>query len=79
MGFHVRVFKTGPDFLDDDTGAGLPNQVRHRPGWDHISAVQNHQLFEIRSCDALQPGPTALTDGLLRLKTIIDNWSKTFG
>jgi iron complex transport system substrate-binding protein len=38
-----------------------------RPGWDAIPAVRAGQVFEIKSCDILQPGPAALTDGLSQL------------
>ncbi|MGR8941748.1 MAG: cobalamin-binding protein [Gammaproteobacteria bacterium] len=53
-----------------------PDQVAARPGWHAIPAVKNGQLFEIKSCDILQPGPAALTDGLERLHRIIRQWSE---
>jgi iron complex transport system substrate-binding protein len=37
--------------------------------------VKNGQLFEIKSCDILQPGPAALTDGVDQLHRIIQQWS----
>ncbi len=52
-----------------------PDHVVIRPGWDSIPAVQNNQLFEIKSCDILQPGPAALTDGLQQLHKIIRQWA----
>jgi len=52
-----------------------PAQVRDRPGWHRISAVQQDQLHEIKSCDILQPGPAALGDGLQQLVNIIQRWS----
>jgi iron complex transport system substrate-binding protein len=48
-----------------------PEKVRYRPGWDAIPAVRHGQLHEIKSCDILQPGPAALTDGLQRLRALI--------
>lgn len=48
-----------------------PDKVRGRPGWDAIPAVRNGQLHEIKSCDILQPGPAALTDGLRQLQALI--------
>ncbi|RME03660.1 MAG: cobalamin-binding protein [Planctomycetota bacterium] len=51
-----------------------PDQVKQRPGWNKITAVQKNYLFEIKSVYILQPGPAALTDGLQQLKTIIDTW-----
>ena len=38
-----------------------------RQGWDAMPAVRRGQVFEIKSCDILQPGPAALTDGLGQL------------
>jgi iron complex transport system substrate-binding protein len=32
-------------------------------------------LFEIKSCDILQPGPAALTDGVEQLHRIVMQWS----
>jgi iron complex transport system substrate-binding protein len=43
-------------------------RVRARPGWDATFAVQRGHLYEIKSCDILQPGPAALTDGLQALQ-----------
>ena len=48
-----------------------PEKVRARPGWNAIPAVRDGRLFEIKSCDILQPGPAALTDGVRRLHEII--------
>lgn len=47
------------------------DKVRQRPGWDSITAVQNDDLFEIKSPYILQPGPAALTEGLDQLQQII--------
>ena len=51
-----------------------PEKVAARPGWSAIPAVRNNALYEIKSAEILQPGPAALSDGLLRLCTIIDAW-----
>lgn len=56
-----------------------PEQVAQREGWDAIPAVQNNQIFEIKSVDILQPGPAALTDGLFQLQAIINNWVELHG
>ncbi|WP_017219839.1 cobalamin-binding protein [Moritella dasanensis] len=55
-----------------------PEQVAARDGWDAISAVQNKQLFEVKSANILQPGPAALTDGLDQLVAIIEAWQQQF-
>ena len=46
-------------------------QVAARPGFDAIPAVRNRKLYEIKSALILQPGPAALTDGLLALENIM--------
>lgn len=48
-----------------------PDQVKARPGFGAIPAVQRGQLHEINSTLILQPGPAALTDGLDALRAII--------
>jgi iron complex transport system substrate-binding protein len=52
-----------------------PEKVAARVGWENVNAVKNGQLFEIKSCDILQPGPAALTDGVEQLHRIIMDWS----
>ncbi|CAI8792594.1 cobalamin-binding protein [Methylocaldum szegediense] len=53
-----------------------PEQLAARPGWETIPAVRDGELHEIKSCDILQPGPAALTDGLDQLAAIIHRWSE---
>jgi len=53
-----------------------PEQMAARPGWDAIPAVKDGRIYEIESCDILQPGPAALTDGLEQIRRIIRQWSK---
>jgi iron complex transport system substrate-binding protein len=53
-----------------------PDQVAARPGWGTIPAVKTGQIFEIKSCDILQPGPAALSDGLAQIHRIIRQWSE---
>ena len=50
-------------------------RVAARPGWDAVPAVRDGQLFEIKSCDILQPGPAALTDGLEQLHARFAAWA----
>jgi iron complex transport system substrate-binding protein len=52
-----------------------PERVTARPGFDRIPAVQNQDLYEIKSSLILQPGPAALTDGLTALQSIIERWA----
>jgi len=52
-----------------------PEKVAARAGWGEVAAVKSGQLFEIKSCDILQPGPAALTDGLAQLHHIIRAWA----
>lgn len=51
-----------------------PEQVISRHGWEAIPAVQNGMVFEIKSADILQPGPSAITHGLKQLQAIIQQW-----
>lgn len=46
-------------------------QLAGRDEWSEIPAVKNRQPHEIKSCDILQPGPAALSDGLRQLQTLI--------
>ncbi|MDO9075262.1 MAG: cobalamin-binding protein [Rubrivivax sp.] len=52
-----------------------PEKVAARPGWATMPAVRDAQLFEIKSCDILQPGPAALTDGLAQLHRHFGAWA----
>ena len=54
-----------------------PEGLRKRPGWGEIPAVQEGQVFEIKSPNILQPGPAALTDGVHQLHEIVSLWQKT--
>jgi len=54
-----------------------PEQVVARDGWDTIPAVKNGMVFEIKSADILQPGPSLITHGLKQLQTIIQQWAST--
>ena len=51
-----------------------PETVINRPGWASIPAVQAGMVFEIKSADILQPGPSAITHGLKQLQQIIQQW-----
>lgn len=53
-----------------------PEQVVARKGWHAIPAVHNNMLFEIKSADILQPGPSIFTYGLPQLQKIIRQWSQ---
>lgn len=52
-----------------------PEHVRAREGWQDVPAVRDNRLHEIKSCDILQPGPAALTDGLEQLHRLFSDWS----
>jgi len=51
-----------------------PDRVAARPGWAEVPAVRDGRLHEIKSCDILQPGPAALTDGLEQLHALLAAW-----
>ncbi len=52
-----------------------PEKVAARDGWAEVPAVKNHALHEIKSCDILQPGPAALSDGLAQLHRVFADWA----
>ena len=52
-----------------------PDHVRARPGWQHVPAVRDDQLHEIKSADILAPGPTAITRGLPLLSRLFSAWA----
>ncbi len=52
-----------------------PQRVAERPGWDAIPAVQNKQIFEVKSAVILQPGPAALAVGVQQIRAIIRDWN----
>ncbi|SMC66339.1 ABC transporter substrate-binding protein [Moheibacter sediminis] len=54
-----------------------PEKVKARKGWEEISAVKNNHLYEIKSEIILQPGPAALTDGILQIQSIISGFFHT--
>jgi iron complex transport system substrate-binding protein len=52
-----------------------PARVAARAGWADVPAVRGGHLVEIKSCDILQPGPAALTDGLEQLHRHLAAWA----
>ncbi len=53
-----------------------PEKVAARDGWADVPAVRDGRLHEIKSCDILQPGPAALTDGLEQLHRHFAAWTQ---
>ena len=45
--------------------------LKSRPGWDQTAAVRNNHIYEVKSTYILQPGPAALTEGVLQLHAIL--------
>ena len=54
-----------------------PEKVKQRLGFENVKAVQQNQLYEIKSELILQPGPAALTDGLDKIVEIIKNYNSS--
>ena len=53
-----------------------PERVRERPGWEAIPAVQDGEVYEIKSAVILQPGPAALTEGVRQLHELFAAWAE---
>ncbi len=53
-----------------------PERVAARAGWVDTPAVRAGRLLEIKSCDILQPGPAALTDGVEQLHGLFAEWAR---
>lgn len=51
-----------------------PAKVAARSGWEAIPAVKHGHVYEIKSVDILQPGPSLLTQGLPQLQRIMQRW-----
>jgi iron complex transport system substrate-binding protein len=45
--------------------------IRNRAGWQTIPAVKSEHIYEVKSTYILQPGPAALTEGVLQLHAIL--------
>lgn len=45
--------------------------IRARADWETIPAVRNGHIYEVKSTYILQPGPAALTEGVLQLHAIL--------
>ncbi len=69
----LEVVRRAPDVLIASWCGKKFNRRRvlERDGWQGIPAVRHGRLFEIKSCDILQPGPAALSEGLRQLSQII--------
>ena len=46
-------------------------RIRSRAGWDHVSAVRDDRIYEIKSTYILQPGPASLTEGVAQIHAIL--------
>ena len=72
-----EVAARGPDLI---IGSWCGKKFGHervaaRPGFAQTSAVQHQDVYEVKSSLILQPGPAALTDGLVELENIIGRWA----
>jgi iron complex transport system substrate-binding protein len=48
-----------------------PEKIATRTGWEHIPAVRDRHIYEIKSTYILQPGPASLTEGVHQLHRIV--------
>jgi iron complex transport system substrate-binding protein len=47
------------------------DRIRSRAGWNHVSAVRDDRIHEIKSTYILQPGPASLTEGVAQIHAIL--------
>ena len=74
-----QVIERAPDVIIG-SWCGKPvrkERIVARPGWQDVPAVRNGQIYEIKSTYILQPGPAALTEGISRLRDIIERAAHT--
>ena len=76
---HGEPARRGPDLIIGSwCGKKFrPEHVIARDGWADVPAVRERRVHEIKSCDILQPGPAALTDGLEQLHRFCAAWARS--
>ncbi|NIM42118.1 MAG: ABC transporter substrate-binding protein [Hydrogenophaga sp.] len=81
IGEPLRIVERAPDIVVGSwCGKKFrPERVAARDGWQHVPAVRDGELHEIKSADILQPGPAALTDGVEQLHRLVLDWSARHG
>ena len=68
-----QVIERAPDLIIG-SWCGKPvrkERITSRPGWHALPAVKNGHIYEVKSTYILQPGPAALTEGVMQLEKII--------
>jgi iron complex transport system substrate-binding protein len=67
------VAAAGPDVIIASWCGRKVNKalLRERAGWGTIPAVKNGHIYEVKSTYILQPGPAALTEGVLQLHALL--------
>ena len=71
-----QVIAAAPDIVIG-SWCGKPvrrERIAARTGWDRLPAIQAGQIHEIKSAYILQPGPAALTEGVVQLQRIMQAW-----
>jgi iron complex transport system substrate-binding protein len=75
---HAQVIEAAPDVIIG-SWCGKPvrkEKILARPGWNNVPAIQNEQVYEVKSTFILQPGPAALTDGVAKVHEIIRTFAR---
>jgi iron complex transport system substrate-binding protein len=67
------VAAAGPDVIIASWCGRKVNKalIRGRAGWETIPAVKHGHIYEVKSTYILQPGPAALTEGVLQLHALL--------
>jgi iron complex transport system substrate-binding protein len=68
-----KVTAAGPDVIIASwCGRKVDKDIiRGRPGWGDGTRCEERHIYEVKSTYILQPGPAALTEGVLQLHAIL--------
>jgi iron complex transport system substrate-binding protein len=69
----AEVVRRNPDVIVA-SWCGKPvrtHKIAARAGWEHVTAVRDGHVYEIKSAYILQPGPASLTEGVAQLHALI--------
>jgi len=76
---HNDIIEKNPDIILASWCGKMfkKEKMLNRKGWSSIKAIQDNQVFEIKSDIILQPGPAALSEGIHKIHQILQDWEET--